>query len=92
MILLLLFTITSSSDLMTTPITIRPIQESDFVKSLFKNEYSAISKNKQPLVVYGAGSAGQEIAECLSLHGLEVEFFCDKNPIDKTATIPAAAA
>lgn len=51
----------------------------DFTRSLFGDEWGLIKKLERSVVVYGAGSAGKELAECLLLHGVSVKCFCDRN-------------
>jgi len=53
--------------------------ECDFIRTLFDElDYKHI-RGGEKVVVYGAGSAGGEMYDVLSLHGVEIECFCDKN-------------
>jgi FkbM family methyltransferase len=56
-----------------------PIEKADFLDSLFGKSKKTILEGKEKVVVYGAGSAAKELFECLQLHHIEVECFCDKN-------------
>ena len=47
--------------------------------SLFGEYLSDILSNTKEVVLYGAGSAGRELFECLQLHKIKVSCFCDKN-------------
>ena len=52
--------------------------ECDFIDSLFGDDKYKII-NGEKVIIYGAGSAGREISECLSVHGVNTEYFCDIN-------------
>ncbi len=52
---------------------------SDFIRTLFDESDYKLIRDGEKVVVYGAGSAGGEIYDVLSLHGVEIECFCDKN-------------
>jgi FkbM family methyltransferase len=54
-------------------------EKSDFVTTLF-GENKELLKTNEEVIVYGAGSGGREVSECLLLHGVTTEFFCDSNP------------
>jgi len=47
--------------------------------SLFGEYLFDILSNTKEVVLYGAGSAGRELFECLQLHKIKVICFCDKN-------------
>ena len=54
-------------------------EQSDFVTALFGNNKELLKKDEE-VIVYGAGSGGREVSECLLIHGVTTEFFCDSNP------------
>lgn len=54
-------------------------EECDFISTLFNKKDYELIKNGEKVIVYGAGSAGGEICDVLQLHGIDVEFFCDKS-------------
>ena len=54
-------------------------EKSDFVTTLFGKNKELLKKDEE-VIVYGAGSAGREVSECLLLHGVITELFCDSNP------------
>jgi len=47
--------------------------------SLFGEYLPSILAKTKAVILYGAGSAGRELFECLNLHEIEVSCFCDKN-------------
>tara|TARA_Y100000022_G_C13259589_1_gene381945 strand:- start:2587 stop:3834 length:1248 start_codon:yes stop_codon:yes gene_type:complete len=53
-------------------------QRCDLITNLFGTDN--VQKRNEQVIIYGAGSAGKEISECLSLHGITTELFCDSNP------------
>lgn len=55
-------------------------RECDFIKILFSESQKAIFDKKEKVIIYGAGSAGLDIANCLKLHEVEILCFCDQKP------------
>ncbi|MFM1756572.1 MAG: hypothetical protein RL621_1538 [Bacteroidota bacterium] len=55
------------------------LEECDFISTLFNKKDLALIKSGEKVIIYGAGSAGGEIYDVLQLHGVDVEFFCDKS-------------
>jgi hypothetical protein len=50
----------------------------DFIQSFFGENKLKISENKK-IIIFGAGSAEKELEECLSFHGVKIDFFCDNS-------------
>jgi FkbM family methyltransferase len=58
----------------------KPIRESDFLKSIFGHFCQDVLSGDMPVVLFGAGSAGQELYPNMKLHGIHPKCFCDNNP------------
>ncbi len=53
--------------------------EADFLTELFGEHIEDALSGRIPIILYGAGSAGVELYECLKLHDINIAYFCDKN-------------
>lgn len=57
----------------------KTLEEADFLPTVFGDYLSEAVNHKCPVVLYGAGSAGKELFECLQMHKVNVVCFCDQN-------------
>lgn len=57
-----------------------PVESCDFLTELFGDAKTEIQATTSPIIIYGAGSAGVELLECLHLHEINATAFCDQNP------------
>jgi len=58
----------------------KPCQEADFLSSIFGHFSQDAISGKIPVILFGAGSAGQELYPNMNLHGIYPKCFCDNNP------------
>ncbi len=55
-------------------------EEADFLPTLFGDFHRDIVSGRRPVVLFGAGSAGEHLCPLLELHGVKPICFCDNNP------------
>jgi FkbM family methyltransferase len=55
----------------------RSIQDADFLPSIFGECLQEVLEKRTPVVLFGAGSAGQHLFPALQLHGVSATCFCD---------------
>jgi FkbM family methyltransferase len=53
--------------------------QADFLGSLFSENLVQVLDTKLKVVLYGAGSAGRELVECLQLFRIDIVAMCDSN-------------
>jgi len=53
--------------------------ESDFLSALFHEYLDDVLNKKLSVILYGSGSAGMELQECLAIFNVNVTAFCDRN-------------
>jgi FkbM family methyltransferase len=59
----------------------KSITEADFLPNLMGGHVDAVVSGKMPLVLFGAGSAGESLCRALKIHGIDISCFCDNNPL-----------
>jgi|WetSurMetagenome_2_1015567.scaffolds.fasta_scaffold00190_24 FkbM family methyltransferase len=57
----------------------KPRQEADFLKSIFGRFRDDAVSGKTPVVLFGAGAAGQGLYPNMTFHGIHPVCFCDNN-------------
>lgn len=58
----------------------KSLLSADFLPMLFGKYVTKALASDIPIVLFGAGSAGKELFECLCLFKIDVSCFCDNNP------------
>jgi FkbM family methyltransferase len=53
--------------------------QADFLQAVFQKYLDEVIIQNHPIILFGAGSAGVELAECLILHDVVPLYFCDTN-------------
>jgi len=62
-------------------------EKADLLSNLFGKEVQNVLSGNKPVVLYGAGSAGQELLPLLSIHGVSPACFCDKKHSTNNAKV-----
>ena len=57
----------------------RSIQDADFLHAIFGERLQEVLQKRVPVVLFGAGSAGQHVFPALQLHGVSATCFCDND-------------
>lgn len=65
----------------------RSILKADFLQALFQQHISLVLTGDKKVCLFGAGSAGKELAECLMLHGIVPALFCETGRHEKCKEI-----
>lgn len=57
----------------------RSLQDADFLHAIFGERLQEVLQKRVPVVLFGAGSAGQHLFPALQLHGVTATCFCDND-------------
>lgn len=57
----------------------RSVKDADFLPSIFGERLQEVLEKRTPVVLFGAGSAGQHLFPALQLHGVSATCFCDND-------------